>query len=72
LHSSGLCLSLDGNMAKSLFVLFIDLVRVFDTVDHKVLLTIFRRYGIPARLIKVIQKMYECLILNVRRRISLF
>jgi hypothetical protein len=42
---------------KESFVLFVDLARAFDTVEHKVLFTILGKYGVPD-LIEVIHKIY--------------
>ena len=44
---------------KETYVLFVDLVKAFDTVDHEVLFQILAKYGIPPALITVIRKMYK-------------
>ncbi len=41
------------------FVLFVDLVKVFDTIQHTLLLQILERYGIPLALKIVSEKMYK-------------
>lgn len=43
---------------KESFVLFVDLVKAFDSADHKVLFSILGRYGVPNSLIEVIDKIY--------------
>jgi hypothetical protein len=43
------------------FVLFVDLVKAFDTINHTILFRILRKYGIPEHLINMIERMYkEC------------
>jgi hypothetical protein len=44
---------------KETYVLFVDLVKAFDTVIHEALFTILSKYGIPQNLITVIKKMYN-------------
>jgi len=44
---------------KETYVLFVDLVKAFDTVIHQALFTILTKYGIPQNLITVIKKMYH-------------
>ncbi len=41
------------------FVLFVDLVKAFDTIQHTLLLQILEKYGIPPSLKSVIEKMYK-------------
>ncbi|EJK64055.1 hypothetical protein THAOC_15248 [Thalassiosira oceanica] len=40
------------------YVAFVDLVKAFDTADHKLLIEILVRYGAPPHLCKVIERMY--------------
>ena len=40
------------------WVVFVDLVKAFDTVDHKLILALLRKYGIPERVVRVVQKLY--------------
>eukprot|EP00978_Attheya_sp_CCMP212_P004158 scaffold9027_cov61-Attheya_sp.AAC.6 len=40
------------------WAVFVDLVKAFDTADHKLLFAILKKYGIPDTLITVIEKMY--------------
>ena len=44
---------------KETYVLFVDLIKAFDTVDHQVHFQILVKYGILPSLITVIKKMYE-------------
>ena len=43
---------------KESFILFVDLVKAFDTIDQSVMFTILKKYGIPHELLAVIKKMY--------------
>ena len=40
-------------------MVFVDLVKAFDTIHHKLLFKHFKKYGIPIYLIKVIKKLYK-------------
>ena len=40
-------------------MVFVDLVKVFDTIHHKILFKLLKKYGIPIYLIKVIEKLYK-------------
>ena len=40
------------------YVAFVDLVNVFDTVNHDLMLNILERYGAPLKLRSVIYRMY--------------
>jgi hypothetical protein len=41
------------------YAIFINLVKAFDTVNHKLLCKILDKYGLPPRLIATISKLYE-------------
>ena len=41
-------------------MVFVDLVKAFDTVKKDMLMKIVSRYGIPVSLIRVIQCLYQC------------
>ena len=41
------------------WVVFVDLVKAFDTIHHKLLFELLKKYGIPIYLIKVIEKLYK-------------
>ena len=41
------------------WVVFVDLVKDFDTIHHKLLFELLKQYGIPIYLIKVIEKLYN-------------
>ena len=38
---------------------FTEFEKAFDSVDRRVLWTIFRQYGIPVKIIKIIQSFYQ-------------
>ena len=40
-------------------MVFVDLVKAFDTIHHKLLFELLKKYGIPIYLIKVIEKLYK-------------
>jgi hypothetical protein len=40
------------------WMLFVDLVKAFDTVDHKLLFGILRKYGAPDKLVRAVETMY--------------
>ena len=40
------------------YVAFVDLVKAFDTADHKLLIKVLEKYGAPPNLCKVIERMY--------------
>ena len=46
-------------MNQEAFVLFVDLVKAFDTVNRTMLWQILAKYGVPETLISVIRKMYQ-------------
>jgi hypothetical protein len=41
------------------YVLFVDLFKAYDTVNHALLFGILNKYGIPEELVKVVERMYE-------------
>ena len=41
------------------WVLFIDLVKAFETVNRNLLLQILKKYGLPDNLINIISKLYK-------------
>ena len=47
------------------FVLFIDLVKAFDSIQLEVLYTILKNYGLPLALVKVIKKLYSNSFINI-------
>ena len=59
LHTIRNILTTRRHHGKDTYVLFVDLVKAFDTVDHEVLFQILAKYGIPPALITVIRKMYK-------------
>ena len=40
-------------------MVFVDLVKAFDTIHHKIFFNLLKKYGIPIYLIKVIEKLYR-------------
>ena len=59
LHTIRNILTTRRHHGKETYVLFVDLIKAFDTVDHEVLFQILAKYGIPPALITVIKKMYK-------------
>ena len=52
-------LQLRREMDQDLWVVFLDLVKAFDTANHQLLLTLLRRYGIPEKIVRVVEKLYD-------------
>lgn len=48
------------------YILFVDLVKTFDSVNRKMLEEILRKYGVPESLIKVIGKMYKGVVTEMK------
>ena len=46
------------NHDQDTYVAFVDLVKAFDTADHKLLIKILERYGAIPNLCKVIERIY--------------
>ena len=44
---------------QSLYMVFIDLTKAFDTVDRSTLWTLLRRYGCPESFVKIIQEFHD-------------
>ena len=44
---------------KSTLVVFVDLIKVFDSINHKILFKILEKFGIPNRVIMVIKNLYK-------------
>jgi hypothetical protein len=41
------------------YVGFIDLVKAYDTANHKMLLLVLEKYGAPPKFVSAVEKMYE-------------
>ena len=48
-------------------MVFVDLVKVFDVVNHQLLFLVLEKYGYPPRMIATIKKMYEQFSLCVKK-----
>jgi hypothetical protein len=51
------------------YALFVDLVKVFDTIQHQLLFKILQRYGLPNTLIQVIKKSTQIALLSLNMTI---
>ena len=45
-------------MDKSAFVVFVDLIKAFDSINHELLFKLLETFGIPDRAITVIKDVY--------------
>ena len=59
LHTIRNILTTRRHHGKETYVLLVNLVKAFDTVDHEVLFQILAKYRIPPPLITVLKKMYK-------------
>ena len=46
---------------KSTWVLFVDLIKAFDSINHELLFKLLEKFGIPDRVIMVIKNLYKIL-----------
>ena len=58
LHALRSALILRRQHGLETFVLFVDLAKAFDTVNHTLLLRILAKYGIPTKMTQAIEKLY--------------
>jgi hypothetical protein len=42
-----------------IYILFLDLVKAYDTVNHALLFGILKKYGIPEELVEAVERMYN-------------
>ena len=40
------------------FVVFVDLVKAFDTINHDLMIMVLKKYGFPPKMIRTVQHMY--------------
>ena len=59
LHSIRQSLLLRGQHSLPSYVLFVDLDKAFDTIQHELLFQILSKYGLPKELINVVEKLYK-------------
>jgi hypothetical protein len=59
MHSLRAALSIRRAQNIDTYVLFIDLVKTYDTVNHALLFRILKTYGIPEELVEVVERMYK-------------
>lgn len=51
----------------SLYLIFVDFKKAFDSVDHQTLLEILKNYGIPHKIISIMHKLYDeftCIVIH--------
>lgn len=49
------------------YVVFIDLVKSFDTINHKLMILVLEKYGFPPKLRKTIERMYDKFALELKK-----
>jgi len=59
LHASKTYLTLQCQHGLDSHILFINLVKAFDTINHNMMWAILSKYGLPDEIINVIKKLYE-------------
>jgi hypothetical protein len=48
------------------YVAFVDLVKAYDTANHKLLLTLLEKYGAPPRFVSAVEKMHQNLVVVLK------
>ena len=48
-------------------MVFVDLVKAFDTVNHELMLAVMRKYGFPPRLVSMVRRVYENFTLKIQK-----
>ena len=59
LHCLRSALTLRKHHGLKSYILFIDLVKAFDLIQHKVLYKILQKYGLPESLVDIVNKLYN-------------
>jgi hypothetical protein len=59
MHSLRAALSIRRAHNIDTYVLFVDLVKAYDMVNHSLLFRILKKYGIPEELVEVVERMYK-------------
>ena len=49
------------------YVVFVDLVKAFDTVNHKLMALVLKKYGFPPKMRNTIERMYEKFALELKK-----